>query len=275
VTDRQENQVIHEEHESDIEEAREDKKIYIRVNYYIPKETKVKIEDKFLFHLLNENMTTDKNDVNAQQFDIYTKCVSAIKTLPSSVKRNIILNDYQRTVEKYAKVMKRMFEEPEKEKAFLQNLLYNNEHVMNFERKRKITFNYYVFLKIKNTHAVDFIFWLNDNFKFRGTTFEELPIKYVISFSYLEMFGIWFDETLEDAIINTYFKFSKEIQTNEQKFQNKKTNESLSEKFSLNCLPKAVLNHALFTKAKELFFNDLELNIVTLEIEMKESSSDI
>jgi hypothetical protein len=111
------------------------------------------------------------------------------------------LNDYQKTVKKYAKVMKRMFEEPE-EDEYLQYLLDHNEHVKNFEKENKITFDYYDFLKVESAHSVDFIFWMNDNFKFRGAKFEELPIKYVISFSCLEMFGIWFDETLKKAIIN-------------------------------------------------------------------------
>jgi hypothetical protein len=65
-------QVI-EEVSSEFESDEEDENIYFRVNYFSSKETRVRLEDRLLPDNLNENLTTDRNDVNVKQVRSYNK----------------------------------------------------------------------------------------------------------------------------------------------------------------------------------------------------------
>jgi hypothetical protein len=94
-----EDKIIKEE--SSVDSDHEDS-FYIKVNYFLQRENNVRLFNQFPLDNLNDPASTDRNTVNAKQIRIYSKCISAIKDLPKSAKRNVILADYQKTVNKYS-----------------------------------------------------------------------------------------------------------------------------------------------------------------------------
>jgi hypothetical protein len=96
--------------------------------------------------------------------------------------------------------MTRILKSGEEDKEYIQDLLENNKHVKNFIKEKKITFEFFEFQKQQNDCLVDFIFHLNDHLKFKNAKFDELPIKYTIAATNLEIYGIWFDQSLKIEI---------------------------------------------------------------------------
>jgi hypothetical protein len=60
--------------------------------------------------------------------------------------------------------------------------------IKKFKIEKNISFTFYDILSVKSTSAVDYIFHLNDTFVFHGASFDELPIKYVLSSCILEIY---------------------------------------------------------------------------------------
>jgi hypothetical protein len=87
--------------ESSVDSDQEDS-FYIKVNYFLQRENNVRLFNQFPLDNLNDPASTDRNTVNAKQIGIYSKCISAIKDLPKSAKRNVILADYKKIVNKYS-----------------------------------------------------------------------------------------------------------------------------------------------------------------------------
>jgi hypothetical protein len=120
------------------------------------------------------------------------------------------------------------------------------------------------FFKLKgmmSIHYVDFLFYLNDHLEFENAKFDELPIKYTIISCKLEIYGIWFDQSLKMKIAQLSDEFTNKYPT-------------ISTKFNLKWLPNAVLMNSMIKKVSKEFFNYLVFNIDTMEIEIKEDNQD-
>jgi hypothetical protein len=139
-------------------------------------------------------------------------------------------------VKKYTLLITRILKSEEEDKEYIQDLLDNNKHVKSFIKEKKITFEFFEF-KQQDDHLAEFIFQLNDNLEFKNARFDELPIKYVITSTNLEIYGIWIDESLRIEIAKHWNKiWDRYWETRRY--------------FNLNCLPNAVLMDPLFKKVR-------------------------
>jgi hypothetical protein len=230
----------------------------ILINYFVPRESSVRLFNQISLDNLNDPTSSDRNLVAVKDVGIYTKGINAIRNLPKSPERNLVLSDYQRTVDKYVNQMKRILENWD-ESEYSPELLENNVHIRNFRNENKITFKFYSVIHWTIFHVQSVIFHLNNDFKLNGAKFEELPIKYVISSTVLKLYAIWFDDSLA---------FRLRIQWN-RFLQRKKHHE---QKFNLNCLPFSVLSDPFINNVWKMFFNDFVINTATMEIEIRETS---
>jgi hypothetical protein len=204
------------ESESDINKEED---ICITLDYFVDqRESSIRLMSNVYLKSANDPTSTDRIAVGAKNAEEYTKWISTIKALPNSLKKNIPINEYKKLVNKYTLLMKRILENEEEDKEYVQDLLNNNIHIKNFknyeklEKYQKITFEFFESKKEKDYFSVDFIFHLNDHFKFKNAKFDDLPIKYVISSTKEEIYGIWFDQSLEKQILrhqNVLFKRSE------------------------------------------------------------------
>jgi hypothetical protein len=200
-----EDKTIKEE-ESSVDSDQEDS-FYIKVNYFLQRENNVRLFNQFPLDNLNDPASTDRNTVNAKQIGIYSKCISAIKDLPKSPKRNVILADYRKIVSKYSNLANKILNSWA-ENGYSQELNVNMR-IKKFKIEENIPFTFYDILTVKATFAIDFIFLLNDTFVFHGASFDELPIRYVLSSYTLEIYGIWFDTSLKDRLEEQWSLFRK------------------------------------------------------------------
>jgi hypothetical protein len=246
--------------EVDSESDREED-ICITLNYFVDQEIRsIRLNEQSLPEGSYEPVSTDRIAVGTKRADDYTKWVSAIKALPNSPIRNIPINEYQKLVKKYTLLMTRILQSEEEDKEYIEDLLDNNKHVKNFIKEKKITFEFFEF-KQQNDHLAEFIFHLNDHLKFKNAKFDELPIKYAITATNLEIYGIWFNQSLKTEIERHYFQiWGKQMR--------------IKNKFNLNCLPKAVLVHPLFDMIKAIFFHSFVINVNTMLVEVEEGSQD-
>jgi hypothetical protein len=74
------------------------------------RESSVRLFNQISLDNLNDPTSSDRNLVAVKDVGIYTKGINAIRNLPKSPERNLVLRDYQRTVDKYVNQMKRILE---------------------------------------------------------------------------------------------------------------------------------------------------------------------
>jgi hypothetical protein len=257
-SDDDRNEKIIEDNKGEVNNEFGQEEIYCTMHYYEEEEEeKSKRLNQDIYSWSTENpVVTDRIGAEVNNSDIYTKWGATIKTLSNSHKGNISINQYQKIVDKYERLMKKMSDVEKQQK----DLVGSNKHDTDLVKRNKISFGCSEIEWKEGTPLLDdFLLYLNDNLKFKNAKLDDLPIKYTIKSMKLEIYGIWFDKSLVMEILRHWDQFMQKNPIN------------LS-KFNLNCLPNAVLMHPLFEKVKELFFHDFVINIDTMEIEIKEDS---
>jgi hypothetical protein len=107
-------------------------------------------------------------------------------------------------------------------------------------------------------NIVKILLYLIEHLKLHGAAIDYLPIKYTLDSNCLEMYGIWYDESLKKAVENCLKEFEQEC-------------EAKKHIFSLNCLPEEVLGYKLFKNARKFFFHDFLLDATTMRVVTKDS----